>query len=95
MQSGPAPILLAGISSLVLLSPLNPELSAAPSAGTRSSCRTLAVLAPASALLSPVGGEGLLLRTSGNVPTMRLITLAVPSLSWGPSSVTLLILIWK
>lgn len=68
--------------------PLEPELSEA-SSGIRSPCWTLGALAPAPALLNPVGGEGLLLRTSGNVPVTRLITslgpLAMPSLIWGPS----------
>lgn len=53
--------------------PLEPELSAA-SSGIRSPCWTLGALAPPPALFNPVGGEGLLLRTSGNVPITRLIT---------------------
>lgn len=53
--------------------PHEPELSAA-SSGIHAPRWTLGALAPALALLNPVCGEGLLLRTSGNVSVTRLIT---------------------
>ena len=53
--------------------PREPELSAA-SSGIHAPRWTLGALAPALALLNPVCGEGLLLRTSGNASVTRLIT---------------------